>query len=203
MKQVTVKSRGALVVRPGYEVGYGKPPVATRFQKGRSGNPAGRPKGSKNKLPALNEERLKTIVIEEAYRTVTLREGEKTITVPIAQAVIRALAVNAVKGQHRAQRLFAQLLAATESANSALATEYLHRALDYKLAWERELKRRKDRHHQPAGPDSSPRPCHHRHPQRHGPHRRADDQGGKGRVRLLPQREAQAAGKRRCPSRRA
>ena len=27
-----------------YEVGYGKPPVATRFQKGTSGNPSGRRK---------------------------------------------------------------------------------------------------------------------------------------------------------------
>jgi len=29
-------------------VGYGRPPVATRFRKGVSGNPRGRPKGSRN-----------------------------------------------------------------------------------------------------------------------------------------------------------
>ena len=28
-----------------YKVGYGHPPIATRFQPGKSGNPRGRPKG--------------------------------------------------------------------------------------------------------------------------------------------------------------
>jgi hypothetical protein len=33
---------------PPYNVGYGKPPVQTRFRKGQSGNPKGRGKGSRN-----------------------------------------------------------------------------------------------------------------------------------------------------------
>ena len=33
---------------PPYDVGYGKPPVETRFRKGRSGNPKGRGKGSRD-----------------------------------------------------------------------------------------------------------------------------------------------------------
>ena len=38
-----------------YEVGYGKPPRHTRFVKGRSGNPRGKPPGAKNFTTLLNE----------------------------------------------------------------------------------------------------------------------------------------------------
>ncbi|MCF1710353.1 DUF5681 domain-containing protein [Tabrizicola sp. J26] len=134
---------GALAVRPGYEVGYAKPPESTRFRKGQSGNPRGRPKGAKNKLPALHEERMKTIILEEAYRSIKVRDGERSVSVPIAQAVLRSLAVNAVKGQHRSQRLFAELLAAVETSNKALHDKWLDTAMEYKIQWERELTRRR------------------------------------------------------------
>ena len=38
-----------------YVVGYGKPPLETRFQKGRSGNPGGRPRGAKKLTTLLGE----------------------------------------------------------------------------------------------------------------------------------------------------
>ena len=37
--------------QPAPEVGYGKPPRSTRFQKGRSGNPRGRPRNRRKDIP--------------------------------------------------------------------------------------------------------------------------------------------------------
>lgn len=145
-----------LPARAEYAVGYGKPPVETRFRPGVSGNPAGRRKGAKNRLPALNEERMKTIILNEAYRTIRVRDGERSTSVPVAQAVIRSLAVNAAKGNHRAQRLFAELLAATETANKRLHDDWLETAITYKVEWDRELERRRE--FGIAGPEPIPHP---------------------------------------------
>lgn len=122
-------------------VGYGRPPAEHRFRPGESGNPRGRPKGAKNKLPRLNEERLKSIVMAEAYRGIKVNDGVRQVTIPMAQAVMRAIAMKAVKGDHRSQRLFSELLNETERANKALHDAWMDTALDYKKAWERDIAR--------------------------------------------------------------
>jgi hypothetical protein len=132
--------------RTDYDVGYSKPPAATRFQPGQSGNPSGRRKGSIKKrpvLPALNDERLKTIVLEEAYRSISINDPNGQIDIPMAQAVVRSLAVNAAKGNQRAQRLFTQLLTSVERDNKKLHDEWLQTAINYKVEWDEELARRK------------------------------------------------------------
>src|SRR4029079_3111873 len=64
------------------------------------------------------------------------------ISIPMVQAIVRSLAVNAAKGNQRAQRLFTQLLSATERDNKRLHDEWLQTAINYKVEWERELDRR-------------------------------------------------------------
>lgn len=122
-----------------YEVGYGKPPASTRFQKGKSGNPKGRRRGSKNKPPALNEECLKSIILEEAYRTIKVNDSNKQVTMSMAEAIIRSVAVTAAKGQTRAQRLFLDMLGDTERSHKQLYDEYLQTMIAYKLSWEEEI----------------------------------------------------------------
>jgi hypothetical protein len=62
-----------------HEVGYGKPPRATRFRKGRSGNPRGRPNGDENLLSVFKRMVTKRIKI---------REGDKSRTITMADAII-------------------------------------------------------------------------------------------------------------------
>ncbi len=75
-----------------YEVGYGKPPVATRFQPGNAGR-KGRVKGSKN---------LKTDLTEELQEKITLTEGNRKVRISKQRALIKALVVKGIKGDARA-----------------------------------------------------------------------------------------------------
>ena len=61
----------------GYEVGYAKPPENRRFRKGASGNPTGRPKGSKSMssiLAKVGRERVK-VTINGRTRSITKQEA--------------------------------------------------------------------------------------------------------------------------------
>lgn len=84
-----------------YDVGYGKPPGATRFQKGQSGNPAGRRRGSKN---------LSTILEEELEQRVVIRENGKQKTITKRRASMKQLVNKAASGEHRALQILMNYL---------------------------------------------------------------------------------------------
>lgn len=69
-------------------VGYGRPPSHSRFRKGRSGNPKGRPRGSRKQPP--HEWLL--------GRMVTIREGGIEKKVTLAEAVVLKAAREGLEG---------------------------------------------------------------------------------------------------------
>jgi len=62
---------------PDYDVGYRKPPRHSRFTKGQSGNPRGRPPGAKNLKTLLSEALNETVIVSEngGRRKVTKRQA--------------------------------------------------------------------------------------------------------------------------------
>jgi hypothetical protein len=76
-----------------YDIGYGKPPVASRFKPGQSGNPKGRDKAVKN---------IRTIVEAEGAARVKIVEGGRTRWVTKLEAAIMRLHAKALSGETRA-----------------------------------------------------------------------------------------------------
>jgi hypothetical protein len=97
-----------------YDVGYGRPPVHSRFSPGQSGNPAGRQKGQ----PTLNE-----MVMKEAARLVKIKRGDTVETITKFEAIIRRLFQLAMEGDIAAARLVLFALAQNAPDPSAGAAE--------------------------------------------------------------------------------
>ena len=79
-----------------YEVGYGKPPRHSRFAKGQSGNPMGRPGGAKN---------FSTLLAEALNELVAVAENGARRKISRCQIIIKQLVKRAEKGDWRAAKL--------------------------------------------------------------------------------------------------
>ncbi|OUS06978.1 hypothetical protein A9Q96_08400 [Rhodobacterales bacterium 52_120_T64] len=137
-----MNKRTKLPVAAEYEVGYGKPPKSRQFEKGRSGNPNGRPKGARNK-PAKRLTKIRDMLLAEAEREVIIQEKEGPVSLPIAQAAMRSLIHKAVKGNVEAQKFILSSIAAAESDNERELLETLQTVADYKDGAYAEIARRK------------------------------------------------------------
>ena len=70
-----------------YAVGYGKPPLQTRFAKGASGNPRGRKPGSKNLGAILDSELNTKVTVTEKGERRSKRKREVFVTQLVNKAI--------------------------------------------------------------------------------------------------------------------
>jgi len=74
-------------------VGYKRPPREHQFRPGQSGNPSGRPKGTRNFRSELRE---------ELSEVVTVHDGDRDIQISKQRALIKSVVAAAIDGNQRA-----------------------------------------------------------------------------------------------------
>ena len=107
-----------------YEIGYGRPPHHTRFKKGWSGNPNGRPGGAKN---------LSTVLSEALNERVIITENGGRRKISKRQAVIKQIVNQAAKGDWRAAKLLFDIQQENERRSEPEPSESSLGAADEKV----------------------------------------------------------------------
>jgi hypothetical protein len=107
-----------------YEVGFAKPPKSGQFERGKSGNPKGRPKGSKN---------FATVVLRECRQRVRVNGPRGTRTVTKLEAAVMQLGNKAAQGDLRSQREFFSLVRVSEEAANLGVSTVIPHEIDQKV----------------------------------------------------------------------
>ena len=81
--------------------GYKRPPTATRWKKGQSGNPTGRKKGTPN---------LRTDLLAELAEVIQINEGGTPRRISKQRALIKSLAARGIQGDTKASNLLLTLV---------------------------------------------------------------------------------------------
>ena len=79
-----------------YEVGYKRPPRHTRFKRGQSGNPKGRPRIGKQ---------IASILKKALHQKVIVNEQGRQRKISMLEAIFAQLVTKAARGDHRAMQL--------------------------------------------------------------------------------------------------
>jgi Family of unknown function (DUF5681) len=107
-----------------YEVGYGKPPRYSQFKRGQSGNPRGRPAGSKN---------LGTLVSEALNEPVIVVENGGRRKISKREAIIKQLVNRSAKADWRAIKILLDIVRELEGRIEPETAESSFSAADEKV----------------------------------------------------------------------
>jgi Family of unknown function (DUF5681) len=118
-----------------YEVGYGKPPKDTQFQKGASGNPKGRPK----KVLDFDHE-----LIRESQSFITINDNGQRKRITKLEGIVKQLTNKAIAGSVPAARTYIGhyqqaaeriALAALQQASESGKYDDVNNLTDEELMW--------------------------------------------------------------------
>jgi hypothetical protein len=93
-----------------YEVGYRKPPRHSRFVKGRSGNPRGRPRGAKS---------FNTLLSDKLNEPVTVAENGGRRKISKREAIVTQLVNRSAAADFRAIKILLDIVRDIESQAEA------------------------------------------------------------------------------------
>ena len=96
-----------------YDVGYKKPPEKAQFKKGKSGNPSGRPKGSKNKkafapLDNGNVFEFQKQIVDAGYEEIQVVKDGYAVSMSKIDALLAQLYNKAMNGNLGAAKVILQ-----------------------------------------------------------------------------------------------
>ena len=107
-----------------YQVGYGKPSRHTQFAKGQSGNPRGRPSGSKN---------MATLVREALNKMVIVAEDGGRRKISKCEAIVTQIINKAAKADWRAIKILLEIIRKIENKIPPETAESSFSAADDKV----------------------------------------------------------------------
>ena len=123
-----------------YIVGYRRPPKASQFAQGKSGNPRGRPRGTPHLATVLQRTLREKVIISE--------NGRRRMVTKL-EAAISQLANNAVSGDGQAVKYLCQLVRSVEEQSVPVEPTTQLSETDRKV-WDNILRR----FHQPSKENS-------------------------------------------------